>query len=232
MNVADSSRRLGRSPHHGDAGPAGNAGAARAAILARLRAALADAPQAVPVPRDYGADLPAGTDLVALLTDRLVDYRAEVHADLASALTGVQRLLVPADLPDTWLAGFAGEVVVDDGLPLSTLDSVDAVLTGCAVAVAETGTIVLDAGPGQGRRAATLVPDRHIVVVHPDQIVGRVPAAVRRLAAHPVTRPQTWISGPSATSDIELNRVEGVHGPRRLDVVITTAFGAPPVTES
>jgi L-lactate dehydrogenase complex protein LldG len=194
---------------------------ARDEILARLRAALADNPDPVPVPRDYGLALPDGTDLVALLTDRLVDYQAHVHHSLADAWQGVSRLLVPADLPPEWLDGFAGEVVVDDGARLSTLDGVDAVLTGCAVAIAQTGTIVLDAGPGQGRRAATLVPDRHLVVVHPDQIVGRVPEAVRRLAAASATRPQTWISGPSATSDIELNRVEGVHGPRRLDVVIT-----------
>lgn len=194
---------------------------AREAILSRLRSALADAPPETVVPRDYGTALPAGTDLVALFTDRLRDYRAYVHDALPAALAGVGRLLVPADVPREWLAGFAGEVVVDEALALSTVDTVDAVLTGCAVAVAETGTIVLDAGAAQGRRAATLVPDRHIVVVRADQIVGRVPEAVRRLAAAgAATRPQTWISGPSATSDIELNRVEGVHGPRRLDVVI------------
>jgi L-lactate dehydrogenase complex protein LldG len=197
-----------------------NAADPREAILARLRAALADAPEPVTVPRDYGLTLPPGTDLVALFTDRLLDYRAHVHTSLADAWQGVSRLLVPADAPRAWLAGFTGEVVVDDATPLSTLDSVDAVLTGCAVAVAQTGTIVLDGGPGQGRRAATLVPDRHLVIVRPEQIVGRVPEAVRRLAAGSATRPQTWISGPSATSDIELNRVEGVHGPRRLDVVI------------
>jgi L-lactate dehydrogenase complex protein LldG len=126
-------------------------------------------------------------------------------------------LLIPADLPPAWLASFTGTPVVDEGLTMDELDGVDAVLTGCAVAIAETGTIVLDAGPAQGRRAITLVPDRHIVVVRPEQIVGRVPEALPRLAA---TRPQTWISGPSATSDIELNRVEGVHGPRTLDVVL------------
>jgi L-lactate dehydrogenase complex protein LldG len=200
-------------------------GDARAAILARLRGALADTPAAEPVPRDYGLHLPAGTDLVRLFTDRLLDYRAAVHQSVAPALAGVARLLVPVDTPAAWLAGFSGEVVVDDGLPLSTVDSVDAVLTGCAVAVAETGTIILDGGPGQGRRAATLVPDRHIVLVDPAQIVGRVPEAVRRLAETSARRPQTWISGPSATSDIELNRVEGVHGPRHLDVVIAPLPG-------
>ncbi len=202
-------------------------------VLARLRAALADSPDAVEVPRDYGTELPGSTteSLVELFADRLRDYKATVHPTLAAALDGVGRLLIPADLPTGWLAGFTGDVLLDNELPLSTLDTAEAVLTGCAVAIAETGTIVLDAGVGQGRRAATLVPDRHIVVVHPAQIVGRVPEAVRRLAASPTSahpasahRPQTWISGPSATSDIELNRVEGVHGPRRLDVVITTAL--------
>jgi L-lactate dehydrogenase complex protein LldG len=214
-----------------DPNPRGNP--AREAILARLRAALQDAPEPVAVPRDYGTELAPDANLVALFSDRLVDYRARVHTALEPALAGVARLLVSADAPVDWLTGFPGEVVRDDDAPLSTLDSVDAVLTGCAVAVAETGTIVLDAGAGQGRRAATLVPDRHVVIVRADQIVGRVPEAVRRLAEHSATRPQTWISGPSATSDIELNRVEGVHGPRQLDVVILAGppSGGPATTD-
>jgi L-lactate dehydrogenase complex protein LldG len=190
---------------------------AREEILARLRAALSDGPEPVDIPRRYGRKRIG--DLTPLLTDRLVDYRARVHTDLATALDGIDRLLVPADLPAFWLAAFGGTVVVDNGLPVADLDSVDAVLTGCAVAIAETGTIVLDAGPGQGRRAITLIPDRHVVVVRRDQIVSRVPEAVAQLAGR-ADRPQTWISGPSATSDIELNRIEGVHGPRRLDVVL------------
>jgi L-lactate dehydrogenase complex protein LldG len=188
---------------------------ARDEILARLRSALADAPAAEPVPRDYGRHLDG--DLVELLIDRLIDYKARVHETVDDALAGIETLLVPEDVPPAWLTPYKGKTVVDQHRSVEELDQVDAVLTGCAVAIAETGTIVLDAGPAQGRRAITLVPDRHVVVVRVDQIVGRVPAALPRLAP---TRPQTWISGPSATSDIELNRVEGVHGPRTLDVVI------------
>ncbi|MFG1867127.1 LutC/YkgG family protein [Micromonospora arborensis] len=196
---------------------------ARDEILARLRTALADSPPPVEVPRRYRRvdDRP---DLVEVLIDRLEDYRAVVHRGigaLAGLLTEVDRLAVPTDVPADWLAGYAGQVR-RDAPPLSPaeLDVVDAVLTGCAVAVADTGTIILDAGPAQGRRALTLVPDRHICVVRTDQVVGLLPEALTRLDPR---APQTWISGPSATSDIELNRVEGVHGPRRLEVVLVTA---------
>jgi len=198
---------------------------ARDEILARLRSALADAPAAEPVPRDYGRHLDG--DLVELLIDRLIDYKARVHESVDEALAGIETLLVPEDVPAAWLTSYNGKTVVDQHRSVEELDQVDAVLTGCAVAIAETGTIVLDAGPAQGRRAITLVPDRHVVVVRVDQIVGRVPEALPRLAP---TRPQTWISGPSATSDIELNRVEGVHGPRTLDVVIWRGDAAPDTT--
>ena len=198
--------------------------AARDEVLARLRAALEGAPPPGPIPRGYRRD-DSGPPDVELFVDRLVDYKAVVSrcgpADVAGAvgatLDGVPSLVVPVDAPAEWLSAYGGEVRPDDGLDLSTLDGTAAVLTGCAVAIAETGTIVLDAGTAQGRRAVSLVPDLHVCVVHSGQIVNSVPAALRRLDPR---RPLTFISGPSATSDIELNRVEGVHGPRHLHVVI------------
>ena len=128
-------------------------------------------------------------------------------------------MVVPAGLDRAWLERVEVEVRDDgpDGLGVAALDATDGVLTGCAVAVAMTGTLVLDGSPDQGRRAITLVPDYHLCVVAADRIVGDVPEALRRLDP---TRPLTFISGPSATSDIELNRVEGVHGPRTLEVII------------
>jgi L-lactate dehydrogenase complex protein LldG len=204
----------------------------RERILGRVRAALADVPAAerpddVAVPRDYAA-AHGGGERVALFAERVADYRAVVHrvpADgLAEALAralarrGARRVAVPADLPGDWLAAADAVAVPDGALPVAELDAVDGVVTGCAVAIAETGTIVLDAGAAQGRRALTLVPDYHLCVVRADQVVDAVPQALPRLDPR---RPLTWISGPSATSDIELDRVEGVHGPRTLEVVIT-----------
>ena len=205
---------------------------AREEVLARVRRALGPSASEIAVPRAYrrAGDVQLSPDaLVGQLEERLLDYRAEVtrcaEADLAATLGEVlarhriSRLVVPGGVPDSWLASADGvEHVLDDPLLSSSeLDETDGVLTGCTVAISETGTIVLDAGPGQGRRALTLVPDVHVMVVRVDQIVASVPDAVARLDP---TRPQTWISGPSATSDIELNRVEGVHGPRTLAVVL------------
>jgi L-lactate dehydrogenase complex protein LldG len=197
-------------------------------VLERIREALVDAPPAIPVPRDYERALPTGTAIVDLFEERVSDYRATVHRTPAASLAatiatvlearGATRVAVPAGLPGDWLgATGAGAVADDPPLAFGDLDRLDGVITGCAVAIAETGTIVLDGGAGQGRRALSLLPDLHVCVVFASQVVGTVPEALARL--DPI-RPQTWISGPSATSDIELQRVEGVHGPRVLDVVI------------
>lgn len=165
-----------------------------------------------------------------LLAHNLTDYRAHVHhttqTDLphliAQLLThhGSRQVLIPDDLPKTWTSATDIPLIPDN--PHATphdLDHIDSVITGCALAIAETGTIILDTGPTQGHRRITLIPDHHICIIHTPQIVSSVPQALPHLNP---TRPQTWISGPSATSDIELDRVEGVHGPRTLDAIITT----------
>jgi L-lactate dehydrogenase complex protein LldG len=206
----------------------GGGSEARAEILRRIREALGEGMAPVEVPRDYQRALPSAIDLVELFAERVADYRATVRRTSRAGLPGVlaaalsarraQRIAEPAGLPAEWLARAAVERVADDPpLRHEQLDDLDGVVTGCAVAIAETGTIVLDAGPAQGRRALSLLPDYHLCVVDSEKIVGSVPEALEWLDAR---RPQTWISGPSATSDIELQRVEGVHGPRNLEVVI------------
>lgn len=198
---------------------------ARATVLGRIHGALAAAPpQAVTVPRDYHRDQLTGAGNVERFAETVAEYRARVHRIRADAIASTvlelvgpdATVVIPADLPSEWVSGLT---TVRDTLALSVeqLDRADAVLTGCALGVAATGTVVLDAGPGQGRRALTLVPDHHLCVVRADQIVDTVPQAFAVLTP---TRPLTFISGPSATSDIELQRVEGVHGPRTLDVLI------------
>jgi L-lactate dehydrogenase complex protein LldG len=207
-------------------GGAGSA-AARGAMLARIRAARAGAALVEPA-RDYrthGEHGPGSAALLDLLEDRLVDYRAAVRRSDSTGLRGAVRgaltaagadgrVLLPPGLPADWAP--AGQV--DDGLlsPVD-LDGFAAVVTACRVACAETGTIVLDGAADQGRRAITLVPDIHVCVVRAEQVVQSVPEMMARLEA---TRPITFVSGPSATSDIELDRVEGVHGPRTLSVVL------------
>jgi L-lactate dehydrogenase complex protein LldG len=211
---------------------------AREEILDRIRVALGPqrveaASVGIRIDRAYrlGSDLDAAAR-IELLVDRLVDYRATVHradestvADaVAAVLTdrGLRRIAVPPDLAAYVPAGV--ETLVDTGqLTAADLDAVDGTVTGCAVAIAETGTIVLDGSPDQGRRLLTLVPDYHLCLVRAADVVTTVPEAVARLDP---TRPLTFISGPSATSDIELNRVEGVHGPRTLDVVVVDAVTA------
>lgn len=131
-------------------------------------------------------------------------------------------MIVPAGLPASFLSGGL-DTVQDSGQDHRSLGTFGAVLTTCAVAIAETGTVVLDHGPGQGRRALTLVPDHHVCVVYESQVVDSMPEGIAALgAAVRAGRPLTMISGPSATSDIELSRVEGVHGPRRLDIVLVS----------
>ncbi len=198
---------------------------ARDDILGRIRAALADADRSeVTVPRGY-RDRPEREGLVDLFAERVADYRATVSrcreeefaGMLASVIPEGARVLLPPDLP--WPV----EGTADTGQSASELDGYDAVVTTATVGIAETGTIVLTHGAGEGRRALSLVPDLHVCVVRSDQIVPDVPEAVALL--EPLLaegRPQTWISGPSATSDIELDRVEGVHGPRTLHVVLVT----------
>jgi L-lactate dehydrogenase complex protein LldG len=192
-------------------------------ILAGIRDALVDRPAPAPAPRDYRHALDPGTDLVELFAERAADYRATIHrtdaAGLPAAIATVaagRRLAVPAGIPADWTTQV--ETLADDPpLTNQTLDQSPGVLTGAAAAIALTGTVVLDASPDQGRRALTLLPDLHLCVVRTDQVVGTVGEALARL--HP-TRPLTWISGPSATSDIELNRIEGVHGPRNLHILL------------
>jgi L-lactate dehydrogenase complex protein LldG len=217
--------------------------AARAEVLARIRTALAspapgspapgspapegEAPAGDPVPRAYriSGDL-STAQLLDLLAERLRDYGCTVRRTAPGQLMtavgealgqrGARRIVAPAGLNLTGLPS-GTEIVADDGLSPAALDAVDGVITGAAVAIAETGTIVLDGSPDQGRRALSLVPDYHLCLVRANQVVALVPEALARLDPG---RPLTWISGPSATSDIELDRVQGVHGPRTLDVIL------------
>jgi L-lactate dehydrogenase complex protein LldG len=211
--------------------------AARDEILARIGSALADVPRKEdPDARAAGDYLTASEltpqEVVERFAARVADYRARVRrttpegipATVAEAFAahGASRVAVPADLPAEWRPGGVDWVIDDGALAATELDRLDGALTGCALAIAETGTFVLDGGPTQGRRALTLVPDLHVCVVEAERIVGTVPEAIRALepGARAHRRPLTFVSGPSATSDIELKRVEGVHGPRRLELVI------------
>jgi L-lactate dehydrogenase complex protein LldG len=179
--------------------------------------------------------------LLDLLAERLIDYRSQVRRTepaklldtvrAALAERGARRVVLPPGLdlpglgqPEPGQGGSSEggtldgvELITDGGLSAQELDQMDGVITRAAVAIAETGTIVLDAGPGQGRRALTLIPDYHLCLIDAAQVVALVPEAMARLRPD---RPLTWISGPSATSDIELDRVEGVHGPRTLEVIL------------
>ena len=212
----------------------------RDSVLNAIRAAIRDVPASetpddVVVPRDYlTADPSPGGEMIGQFIERVSEYKATVSRVSAAGLPAaiaraceakaIKRLVVPADLPGGWAP--EGVVLLSEpGLTIDQLESSDGVLTACALGIAQTGTVVLDAGPGQGRRAITLLPDYHLCVIREDQVVGLVPEAVARLgtAAATPARPMTFISGPSATSDIELNRVEGVHGPRVLEVIVVVA---------
>lgn len=207
----------------------------REEMLGRISTALEGAERIPPPHHRYGAPRPL-PDVAATFVERVEDYRAvvervgpgDVAAAVAGALGQARRVVVPPGLPAGWLAGLHGpEVVEDDGvLSAHDLNQVDAVVTAAAVGIAETGTIVLDHGPDQGRRALSLVPDLHVCVVQESQLVGDVPESIAPLRdAVDAGRPLTWISGPSATSDIELERVEGVHGPRTLHVLLVGTTG-------
>ncbi|MEY7971788.1 lactate utilization protein C [Saccharomonospora xinjiangensis] len=202
---------------------------ARSEILARIRAARGSRPANASVPREYDTAR-AVDDPLALFVERVEEYRAVVHRVSEEELPErihdclmrreASAVVAPPDLPEPWRVGGIRWLLDEPPLTVSEVDSADGVVTGCAVAVAETGTIVLDAGLAQGRRMLTLVPDYHLCVVHAERIEVSVPEALRRL--DPV-RPLTFVSGPSATSDIELDRVEGVHGPRTLEVLVVGA---------
>ena len=207
---------------------------AKTEILSRIRGALGERRDRGEVARAYlqTSSLPR-TELLEAFSERVTEYRASVYrtteAELCEKvlevcrLRGAKTLVIPPDLPETWLpqnVQFVRDSELGNAeLNNAELSAADGVLTGCALAVAQTGTLVLDGGAAQGRRALTLLPDLHLCVVFARQIVGTVPEAVAALQ-QVATRPLTLISGPSATSDIELSRVEGVHGPRTLDVLL------------
>lgn len=213
---------------------------AKETILWRVRRATRDVPEGerpkdVPVERGYRDRDDAGRgEIVERFAERVAEYKATVHRVREDELPGViegilrdrgvGRLVVPPLLPEAWIPEGV-ETLRDAARPRLTreeLDGSDGALTGCALGISQTGTIVLDAGPAQGRRALTLLPDYHLCVVREEQIVGLVPEAFANLeeTVKGEGRAITFISGPSATSDIELNRVEGVHGPRTLEVLI------------
>ncbi|MFD0691006.1 LutC/YkgG family protein [Actinomadura fibrosa] len=207
----------------------------REEVLRRVRDAIGGARGThPPAPRGYArrlteAEAATRADVLALFTERVAGHRAAVRhvsADelataVAAALWGreAKQIVVPADLPFGWLAELDGVRALADtpALDLEALAAADGTVTGCAAAVAQTGTVVLDGGRAQGRRALTLVPGYHLCIVHADQIVGTVPEAVARLDP---SRPLTWISGPSTVHDIGATRVDGVHGPRHLEVLV------------
>ena len=213
---------------------------AREAVLGRIRTALDDSGPATlgdiayeweVLPRNYDRTAQGTLDTrLDLLESRLRDYDADVtrvaERDVAEAIStilaerGKKPTLVPQGFPESWKPS-SGLLTVDTGLSSRELDEFDGVVTGASVAIAETGSFVLQSVPGQGRRAATLVPDFHLCVVRARDVVVTVPEAFARLA-ETATLPTTFVSGPSATADIEMTRIKGVHGPRFLHVLLVT----------
>jgi L-lactate dehydrogenase complex protein LldG len=215
---------------------------ARTAVLQRIRAATraatsGNAAQAwTEIPRNYAADADLSPSaILQRMEDRLLDYDAHVfHSEAAQIANtigaalgrrGKRRIVIPAGLPGPWLPG-GFEFVQDSGLEPQAVDQYDGVLTGATVAIADTGTIVLQNAPRQGRRAITLIPDYHLCVLFASQVVQSVPQAIRMLQPA-ATLPTTFISGPSATADIEMTRIKGVHGPRFLDVILVNSDSPP-----
>jgi L-lactate dehydrogenase complex protein LldG len=199
----------------------------RETMLNTIQKAVGQPRETTVIPREYRLET-GEQNLLVLLEERIADYRANVHItnDIQSAVQEIlerlkiTKVAVPHDLPD-WLPNHLEQMVDHPKLEARELENVQAVITGSAFAIAETGTIVLDHGATQGRRVLTLIPDIHICIVFEKDIVDNLPAATPRLTSSiQAGQPITFISGPSATSDIELNRVEGVHGPRVLEVVL------------
>ncbi|SPX76680.1 LutC/YkgG family protein [Mobiluncus mulieris] len=214
---------------------------AKEEIFSRLHEALVDVtdenPEESPITWQYGQPSEIPGDIVDYFLQLVADYKAEVErvavADLPATIVrhlrdiGAKSVILPAGLDSSWRAAIeAGDFDVrdDDNLTARELNEIDAVVTAAAVGVANTGTFAMDHRPDQGRRALTLVPDAHICVVRADQVVSNTPEAIARLQASIKDRqPITFVAGPSATSDIELSRVEGVHGPRILHVIVVDA---------
>jgi L-lactate dehydrogenase complex protein LldG len=219
---------------------AATSSASRTEVLRRIRKAIAEPPEPAAaieaewqaIPRNYNRAPSLGREaILEMLEDRLRDYDATVvrasPGDVSSeirrllAQRGVRRLVIPADLSAALGQPLREDVefVVDHGMSATELDSFEGVLTASTVAIAETGTIVLQNVPGQGRRAPTLIPDYHLCVVRAEEVVETVPEAMARLRETAVLA-TTFVSGPSATADIEMTRIKGVHGPRFLDVIL------------
>jgi L-lactate dehydrogenase complex protein LldG len=216
---------------------------ARSVVLGRIRKALADKPRSAPVDMPRGPPQPARPARAALFAERIADYRATVARCAPDALQetvaavcrrhGARTLAAPGALPPAWLPSGCEVRIDEPALAIEQLDAVDGAITGAALAIAETGTIVLDGDGVSGRRALSLIPDLHICVVDEAQIVATVADGFEALADSARDgRPLTFVSGPSATSDIELKRVEGVHGPRRLEVIVVDAGASLPAASA